>query len=32
VQDGPPDRLMRVEGPYRQMVLQEMDRLSVKAA
>lgn len=32
VQDGAPDRLMRSDGPYRQMILQEMDRLSVKAA
>lgn len=32
VQDGPPDRLLRIEGPYRRMVMQEMNRLSAKAA
>ncbi len=32
VQDGPPDRLMRDEGLYRQLVLREMDRLARQAA
>ncbi|MBS0528712.1 MAG: ABC transporter ATP-binding protein [Proteobacteria bacterium] len=32
IEDGAPDRLMRSEGPYRQLVTQEMDRLSVHAA
>jgi ATP-binding cassette, subfamily B, bacterial len=31
-QDGPPDMLMRREGPYRRLLLQEMTRLSRKAA
>ncbi len=31
-QDGPPDQLMRRDGPYRRLVLQEMGRLSRRAA
>jgi ATP-binding cassette subfamily B protein len=31
-QDGPPDLLMRREGPYRRLIMQEMGRLSRKAA
>ena len=32
VQDGSPDLLMRHEGPYRQLVQREMDRLAQRAA
>jgi len=32
VEDGPPDRLMRVHGPYRELVTQEMSRLAKFAA
>jgi ATP-binding cassette, subfamily B, bacterial len=32
IEDGPPDRLMRGTGPYRQLVSQEMDRLANHAA
>jgi ATP-binding cassette subfamily B protein len=32
IEDGPPDRLMRGSGPYRQLVIQEMDRLANHAA
>jgi ATP-binding cassette subfamily B protein len=32
VEDGPPDHLMRAQGPYRQLVTQEMRRLAVHAA
>src|SRR5882757_7465160 len=32
IEDGPPDRLMRGTGPYRQLVIQEMDRLANHAA
>ncbi len=32
VQDGPPDLLVRREGPYRQLVQREMDRLGQQAA
>lgn len=32
IEDGPPDRLMQRQGPYRQLVLQEMSRLSQHAA
>ena len=32
IEDGSPDRLMRGAGPYRQLVTQEMDRLSSHAA
>jgi ATP-binding cassette, subfamily B, bacterial len=32
VQDGDPDRLMRVEGPYRTLITQEMSRLADQAA
>ena len=31
-QDGPPDKLMRRDGPYRELVLQEMSRLGKQAA
>jgi ATP-binding cassette subfamily B protein len=31
-QDGPPDKLMRREGPYRRLLLREMNRLSQEAA
>ena len=31
-QDGPPDKLMRRDGPYRQLVRQEMSRLGKQAA
>jgi ATP-binding cassette subfamily B protein len=31
-QDGPPDKLMRSNGPYRKLLLQEMTRLSKEAA
>jgi ATP-binding cassette subfamily B protein len=32
IQDGPPDLLLRRDGAYRQLVLQEMDRLGKQAA
>ncbi|MBR1153526.1 ABC transporter ATP-binding protein [Bradyrhizobium sp. JYMT SZCCT0428] len=32
IEDGPPDRLMRETGPYRQLVTQEMNRLAIHAA
>jgi ATP-binding cassette subfamily B protein len=32
IEDGPPDRLMRGSGPYRELVTQEMSRLAVHAA
>jgi ATP-binding cassette subfamily B protein len=32
VQDGPPELLLRRDGPYRQLVQREMDRLSQRAA
>ncbi len=32
VQDGPPDRLVHWDGPYRRMVMREMDRLAAQAA
>jgi len=32
VQDGPPDKLMRRDGPYRRLLMREMNRLSKKAA
>ena len=32
IEDGPPDRLMQGEGPYRELVQQEMSRLAVHAA
>jgi ATP-binding cassette, subfamily B, bacterial len=32
IEDGPPDRLMQGEGPYRELVTQEMSRLAVHAA
>jgi len=32
IEDGPPDRLMRETGPYRQLVTQEMNRLASHAA
>jgi len=32
IEDGPPDRLMRVHGPYRELVTQEMSRLAKSAA
>jgi ATP-binding cassette subfamily B protein len=32
VQDGPPDLLLRRDGPYRQLVQKEMDRLAMQAA
>jgi ATP-binding cassette subfamily B protein len=32
VQDGDPERLMRVEGPYRALITQEMGRLAEQAA
>ncbi len=32
VQDGEPERLMQVEGPYRTLVMQEVNRLSRRAA
>jgi ATP-binding cassette subfamily B protein len=32
VQEGPPDLLMRRDGPYRQLVQREMDRLAQQAA
>jgi ATP-binding cassette subfamily B protein len=32
IEDGPPDRLMQSEGPYRELVTQEMSRLAAHAA
>ena len=32
IEDGPPDRLMRGSGPYRDLVTQEMNRLATHAA
>ena len=32
IEDGPPDRLMQGEGPYRELVTQEMNRLAIHAA
>ncbi|MGH6750989.1 MAG: ABC transporter ATP-binding protein [Bradyrhizobium sp.] len=32
IEDGPPDRLMRGTGPYRELVTQEMNRLATHAA
>jgi ATP-binding cassette subfamily B protein len=32
IEDGPPDRLMQGEGPYRDLVTQEMSRLATHAA
>ncbi len=32
VQDGPPDKLMRRDGLYRELVMREMNRLSKQAA
>ena len=32
VQEGPPDLLMRRDGPYRRLVEREMDRLATQAA
>ncbi len=32
IEDGPPDRLMQGEGPYRELVNQEMSRLAAHAA
>jgi ATP-binding cassette subfamily B protein len=32
IEDGPPDRLMRVHGPYRELITQEMSRLAKFAA
>ncbi len=32
VQDGPPDLLIRRDGPYRRLVEREMDRLATRAA
>ena len=32
IEDGPPDRLMRGSGPYRELVMQEMNRLATHAA
>jgi ATP-binding cassette subfamily B protein len=32
IEDGPPDRLMRGSGPYRELVTQEMNRLAIHAA
>ncbi len=32
IEDGPPDRLMQGEGPYRDLVTQEMSRLAAHAA
>ena len=31
-QDGPPDTLMRSEGPYRRLIMREMSRLTQRAA
>lgn len=32
IEDGPPDRLMQRQGPYRELVTQEMSRLAMHAA
>jgi ATP-binding cassette, subfamily B, bacterial len=32
IEDGPPDRLMQGEGPYRELVAREMSRLAKHAA
>jgi ATP-binding cassette subfamily B protein len=32
IEDGPPDRLMQGRGPYRELVMQEMNRLATHAA
>ncbi len=32
IEDGPPDRLMRREGPYRELVQREMSRLVKRVA
>jgi len=32
LEDGPPDRLMQRQGPYRELVTQEMSRLAKFAA
>jgi ATP-binding cassette subfamily B protein len=32
IEDGPPDRLMQGQGPYRELVTQEMSRLAKFAA
>jgi ATP-binding cassette subfamily B protein len=32
MQDGPPDLLMRRDGPYRRLVQREMDRLTTRVA
>src|SRR4030088_982776 len=32
IEDGPPDRLMQGQGPYRELVTQEMRRLAIHAA
>ena len=32
IEDGPPDRLMQGQGPYRELVTQEMSRLAKYAA
>jgi len=32
IEDGPPDRLMQGQGPYRELVTQEMNRLAAHAA
>jgi ATP-binding cassette subfamily B protein len=32
IEDGAPDRLMQGEGPYRELVTQEMSRLAQAAA
>jgi ATP-binding cassette, subfamily B, bacterial len=32
IEDGPPNRLMQAQGPYRELVTQEMSRLSTHAA
>lgn len=32
IEDGPPDRLMQGEGPYRELVRMEMSRLATHAA
>jgi ATP-binding cassette subfamily B protein len=32
VEDGPPEQLLRAEGPYRKLILREMSRLTAQAA
>jgi ATP-binding cassette subfamily B protein len=32
IEDGAPDRLMQSQGPYRELVAQEMRRLAIHAA